>query len=103
VTSKIVYYSWDAATISDYKPLTDTTGWDRCPSCKEYPRTWVFDNGNYAKCRCGHKYEGGVAAETVVSACGKRGVDYSEYKGYLRAAWNARCISMIPPSEENYE
>ena len=91
-----IHYSWEAAVIDDYAPLSDTNGWERCLSCKEYPRTWVFDNGNYAKCRCQHKYEGGVSAESVVEACGKRGVPYLEYKSFLRAAWNERCRSIRP-------
>jgi hypothetical protein len=86
-----ICYSWEAATISDYKPLDDTTGWQTCPNCGEHPRTWVFDNGNYAKCRCGHKYEGGVAAETVYEACGKRKIPYPEWKDFLRVAWNNHC------------
>lgn len=94
-------YSWEHATIPDYEPLEDTTGWSTCPNCNEHPRTWVFDNGNYAKCRCDHKYEGVVAAESIISACHHRGVDYMEWKGFLRSAWNAHCLSLTNTNEEH--
>jgi hypothetical protein len=88
-------YSWESACIDDYKPLEDTQGWLQCPNCSEFPRTWVFDNGNYAKCRCSRKYEGAdVSAETVFNACGKRGVPYREYQDFLRVAWNAHCAAL---------
>lgn len=28
-------YSWELATISDFKPLEDPTGWLQCPNCNE--------------------------------------------------------------------
>jgi hypothetical protein len=84
-------YSWDDATIDAYKPLADATGWEQCPNCHEYPRVWVFDNGNYAKCRCHYKYEGCVFAESIIDACVVRKVPYEEWLDYLRLAWNAHC------------
>lgn len=87
-------YSWAAACIDDYKPLDNTDKWDRCPNCYEYPRVWVFDNGNYAKCRCSYKYEEPQAtAESITSACYKRGISYEEYQEYLRKEWNAYCFN----------
>ena len=87
-------YSWAAACIDDYKPLDNTDKWDRCPNCSEYPRVWVFDNGNYAKCRCSYKYEEPQAtAESITSACYKRGIPYEEYQEYLRKEWNAYCFN----------
>jgi hypothetical protein len=87
-------YSWAAACIDDYKPLDNTDKWDRCPNCSEYPRVWVFDNGNYAKCRCSYKYEEPQAtAESITSACYKRGIPYEEYQEYLRKEWNEYCFN----------
>jgi hypothetical protein len=87
-------YSWEQACIDDYKPLENTEGWERCPNCQEFPRTWVFDNGNFAKCRCQYKYEGGVVAKSIIQAVYKESIPYDEYKGLLRAAWNNRCASL---------
>lgn len=58
-------YSWELATIADYKPLESAEGWLKCPNCNEHPRTWVFDNGNYARCRCAYKYHKGGAEATT--------------------------------------
>lgn len=84
-------YSWGWAVCDFYKPLEDVTGWDRCPNCGEHPRTWVFDNGNFAKCKCLGKYEGGTSAESILSACYKRKIPYTEWEAFLRIAWNQRC------------
>jgi hypothetical protein len=85
-------YSWENSCGDWYKTLESTEGWRKCPKCKEYPRTWVFNNGNYAKCRCYHRFEfSPVFAETVVEACGLRKVPYDEYKNFLMNAWNDHC------------
>lgn len=81
-------YSWEHATIPEYKPLVSTDGWLMCPACHEYPRTWVFDNGNFAKCRCHYKYNGAVRAQSIIEACHYGGMPYDQYLGLLKAAWN---------------
>ena len=97
-------YSWELATISDYKPLEDPTGWLKCPSCNEYPRTWVFDNGNYARCRCAYMYErGGAAALSIIEAMHKRQIPYDEYKVLLRDAWNDHVRSLPLPAPQGGE
>lgn len=94
-------YTWEMATIPDYKPLGDCEGWLKCPHCDEHPRTWVFDNGNYARCRCNYKYEkGGAAALSIIEAMYKRGMAYDEYKNLLRDAWNNHVESLLLPSGE---
>jgi hypothetical protein len=88
-------YTWEMATIPDYEPLDDCEGWLKCPRCDEYPRTWVFDNGNYARCRCAYKYEkGGAEALSIVEAVLKRRMPYDEYTQLLREAWNGHVRSM---------
>ena len=94
-------YTWEMATISDYKPLEDCEGWLKCPHCNEYPRVWVFDNGNFARCRCNYKYDrGGAAATSFIEAVYKRRMAYDEYKNLLRDAWNKHVKSLPLPSGE---
>lgn len=92
-------YSWEMATIADFKPLADCAGWLKCPHCNEYPRTWVFDNGNYARCRCAYKYEkGGAEALSIVEAMLKRGMTYDDYIHLLRDSWNSNVRALSQPS-----
>jgi len=93
-------YTWEFATIHAYEPLENTEGWLKCPNCNEYPRTWVFDNGNYARCRCAYKYEkGGAEALSIVEAVLKRRMPYDEYKLLLRDAWNEHVTSTTTTTE----
>lgn len=101
-------YSWEDATIPDYKPLKDATGWLKCPNCQEHPRIWVFDNGNYASCRCRHKYQsGGASALSINQAVRERGMSFDEYRSLLRIAWNEHVTALLsqptptePPSDD---
>lgn len=94
-------YTWEFATIADYKPLESTEDWLKCPNCNEHPRTWVFDNGNYARCRCAYKYDkGGAEALPIVEAMIKRRMPYDEYKSLLRDAWNAHVRALPLPQGE---
>lgn len=94
-------YSWELATSPDYKPLESAEGWLKCPNCNEHPRTWVFDNGNYARCRCAYKYhKGGAEALSIVEAMIKRRMAYEEYKSLLRDAWNAHVRALTLPAGE---
>jgi hypothetical protein len=97
-------YSWEEATICDFEPLKDTAGWLQCPQCKEHPRTWVFDNGNYARCRCNYKYEkGGAEALSINVAMRDRNLSYDEYRLLLRDAWNyhiSALSTLSVPAEE---
>lgn len=94
-------YPWEFATIADYEPLESTEGWLKCPNCNEHPRTWVFDNGNYARCRCAYKYDkGGAEALSIIEAMVKRGMTYDEYKSLLRDAWNAYVRALPLPQGE---
>jgi len=96
-------YPWEMATIAEYKPLADYTGWLKCPLCNEYPRTWVFDNGNYARCRCAYKYEkGGAEALSIVEAMIVRHMPYDHYVNLLRDSWNDY-VSALPLPEENHD
>ena len=91
-------YTWECATIDDYKPLKNPEGWLRCLNCNEHPRTWVFDNGNHARCRCVYKYEkGGAQALSIIEAILKRQMSYDEYRLLLRDAWNAHVSGLLPP------
>lgn len=94
-------YSWEYATIPDYKPLADPAGWLECPYCGEHPRTWVFDNGNYAKCRCTYKYDKPEAeALSIIEAVQKRKMAYDEYCVLLRDAWNTHVRALPLPGGE---
>jgi hypothetical protein len=98
-------YRWEDSCDEWYEPLKSTAGWDLCPNCREFPRTWVFDNGNFAKCRCQHKWDPGVQAESVMEACLKKGIPYRVYKDYLRAAWNEHVstLSILTPQAGEVE
>jgi hypothetical protein len=98
-------YRWEDSCGEWYEPLKSTAGWDLCPNCGEFPRTWVFNNGNYAKCRCQHRWGPGVKAESVIEACSKKGVPYQVYKDYLRAAWNEHVstLSILTPQAGEVE
>lgn len=81
--------AWEFATSSTFKPLESTEGWLKCPNCNNHPRTWEFDNGNYARCQCAYKYEkGGAKALSIIEAMLERQMPYDKYKLLLREAWN---------------
>jgi hypothetical protein len=86
-------WQWEYATISAFKPLEDDSGWDECPVCKRKPRTWVFNNGSYAKCLCGDKYTGAqVSATDVMTWYREHNGDFREYDhDELRKNWNKHC------------
>lgn len=94
---------WEYATIPDYKPLKDAAGWLKCPQCQEHPRTWVFDNGNYARCCCAYKYEkGGAEALSINEAIRKRGMSFDEYRSLLRIAWNEHVTALSSPTHPHH-
>lgn len=91
---------WRFATIDAYKPLENPEGWLRCPNCNEHPRTWVFDNGNHARCRCVYRFErGGASAPSIIEAVQKCQIPYDEYRTLLRKAWNAHVRALLPAGE----
>ena len=61
------YDVWKYHAIDAYKPVSEDEEWSVCPKCLVKPRTWVFDNGNYAKCLCSEKYEN--AQVEAISIC----------------------------------
>jgi hypothetical protein len=74
-----------------YQPLESTEGWCKCILCNSFPKVWVFDNGNFAKCGCYEKYQGDVSAPSVMDWCYNQKKSYDDYKHLLRDAWNVRC------------
>lgn len=94
-------YPWEFAAISAFKPLESTEGWLKCPKCNEHPRVWVFDNGNYARCRCAYMYDsGGAEALSIIEAVLKRRMPYDEYVVLLRDAWNEHLRALPLPEQE---
>lgn len=83
-------YSWEDATIDDYKPIPYHKGWKKCPKCKEIPRLWIFDNGKFAKCRCRHRFEGApVRSESILSFVKRnKGSLHGYDNNILRIKWN---------------
>ena len=80
---------WDLHTIDAYEPLKDPDRWIICPVCGCLPRTWVFDNGRFAKCKCAEKYAPAMArAESIVSYYQRRGDTAGHDFNALRTAWN---------------
>ena len=77
-----------------YKPLESTEGWLKCHVCGEYPKVWIFDNGNFAKCRCMGQYEK-VFTTSIIECYFRQNKSYDGYKHLLRDAWNARCNSIL--------
>lgn len=96
VNTNNIFKQWD--TSSHFIPLTEKIDinpdeWAMCPSCFEQPRIWIFDNGEYAMCKCQSQYD-------KYAASGKSIWEYHrEHKGDmtgwnhndLRDKWNARC------------
>lgn len=78
-----------------YEPLISVKGWNACPKCKEFPRTWVFDNGSFAKCRCFQMYDVGVQSESISDVARRCGGSVREYNpDGLRIAWNEHIIKL---------
>ena len=75
-----------------YKPLENTSGWEICPVCKVHPRTWQFDNGRFADCKCGELYKSsGVSAIAVMTYYRKHGTLAGFPDNELRDNWNKLC------------
>lgn len=83
-------YSWELACIDAYKILSNYDGWLKCKSCNEYPRLWIFDNGQYARCRCNYKYDNAdVRTESIMSYYRRTGkTDNPLAEISLKEAWN---------------
>ena len=81
---------WKYAVISAYTDEGVDDTWLQCPQCGERPRTWVFDNGRYAKCCCADMYGPAQAtAEDIMSVYNRCNGDVSSYCcDDLRLAWN---------------
>ncbi len=94
ITDEYLERRWRWATIEAYKPLEWSEGWSVCPKCSQRPRTWVFDNGNYAKCLCGSKYGGGVSAPCILDWCHRDKKPYEEWRDLLKAAWNQHVAAL---------
>lgn len=58
------FFNWWRAA-SFYKPLSEChvvpEEWELCPNCEEKPRLWIYDNGEFAKCKCQDTYEKAAA------------------------------------------
>lgn len=85
--------------IDAYKPLDkcrfvkNKDDWEVCPDCGEKPRVWIFDNGEYADCKCCKDlYEHGASSVSVESICEhmrKNNGSTLNYDGdLLRKEWN---------------
>ena len=90
---------WSFHTISAYESILDRVDiakWDDCPTCKQKPRVWVFNNGNSAKCLCSDLYgEPQARAESIMSVHTRTGGTKEYDAGALRSKWNAYCKSGV--------
>jgi hypothetical protein len=83
-------YRWKYSSFDFYKEPEDKDKWLKCPECGLTPRIWVFDNGRFAHCVCGDRYnkKHQVKARPVMYYLKKTG----GFKGYdsdeLRKKWN---------------
>lgn len=70
--------------------------WLECPHCKEKPRLWIFDNGEYAKCKCQDTYDKAAASGiSIWDYHKKHNGDMTEWNhDDLRDNWNAFVLSM---------
>lgn len=89
---------WDYATICSYVPVPDNEDWHECPDCQRRPRAWRFDNGCWARCQCGHKYNN-VGKVRAVDVGAYHRTHSGDMTGYdfdgLRKAWNAHVKSLL--------
>lgn len=92
-------YSWENSCMDVYKQLEDNTNWKQCPTCNEFPRLWIFNNGSHARCRCNHKWDAAPAIAESIMSFYKRtgGTDYDRNK--LRDDWNLYCETGIPQNK----
>lgn len=94
-------YSWECATIEDYKPLKSVKGWKKCKNCSSFPRVWSFNNGVYAKCRCTYKYDVHQAmAESVCSYAKRNNGSLLNYdNNEIVRQWNLYVKTNIPQNK----
>lgn len=64
------------------------TEYDTCPVCKEKPRTWIFDNGSYAKCLCFDLYQPGISSPSINAIFKKDGNTINYSRDNLKNNWN---------------
>lgn len=84
--------SWRAAEF--YKPFDEErvtpSEWNECPVCGEKPRIWIYDNGEYAKCKCQDTYDKSAASgKTIWEYHHEHNGDMTEWNhNDLRDNWN---------------
>ncbi len=82
-------WRWGMYVIDAYKAPLDFPRWRPCPVCNRRPRVWKFDNGRYAKCMCGGKYDGAHISAEPIGDCVRRTGGFAEYKDdELLDNWN---------------
>lgn len=80
------------------KVPTDGT-WLACERCGVLPRTWIFDNGSFAKCLCYDLYdECPVRTESIMSVHKRTGLTEEYSRDKLRSAW---CEFALTGVEQN--
>lgn len=96
--AEIEQLRWEYSCISAYIPVPIDEDWLECPSCNRKPRVWVFDNGRYARCQCGYKYDPcKVSAQSIWECHNLNNGDVSGYdKDALRKAWNEYVLWQAP-------
>ena len=84
-------WKWQYACGDFYEPLASVKGWKKCRQCGEFPRVWIFDNGNHAKCCCAEMY--GPHSASAPSIVERMNTSRGSMAGptsleILREAWN---------------
>lgn len=83
-----------------YKELTEhylnVSEWKECPKCNCKPRVWIFDNGEFAKCRCCGLYDSAPAkGQTIWEYHKEHSGNMTNWShNDLRDDWNKHCESL---------
>lgn len=75
---------------------TEAASWYRCKMCMLYPRTWIFNNGSFARCLCYNKYDKCPArSESILSVYKRTGLTAEYDRDNLRISWNMFALTGV--------
>lgn len=92
------FYSWRAGNWYDKVPVESEEGkyWYHCKKCGFQPRTWIFNNGSYARCLCYTKYDKCPArSESIMSVYGRTGLTAEYNRDNLLTSWNMFALTGV--------
>ena len=77
--------------IKDYKDVEKPHLWLPCLTCGALPKVWVFDNGEFASCKCHNSRYSSftIKAESIMSIVRRENGSAEKYdRDNLRKNWN---------------